>query len=459
MPRAEPGSINHRLQSSAETSLFTRPVCWTDLHASLLNIVFREVVADRDPPLGRNTKFTKATHAMPGAWDETKTDADSIWRDAARVADENTVHKALLAMYGTPFMDKIKSPDMNIWFGHKVYRDVIRVPAMWHLPDVTAASPDASFSSGTTNPNTSFMVSTSIPSSPAPTIPDTAPPPLPMMAHVNRRQLNMVRMTPFRIYSRPDKGPNVPVIALAKLRSRLYTPVNPDEDVYVVSVFLAMAQGHFYRNHDVPPSTPPPTAANTELWMPAFHDLKLRVLVDDRNPDQFIIYTTTVTTAFLSQFHNPHKAFADASSKPAGLDITYTKVLYEPCNTFRERLGLALGADVVGELIAGPSFPTNGSSSPYRKRKRADEEGTEDGREDGPSPLTKAQRTGSSPQCARRYCLPHSLEEPLSLEALTPPEHELSEGDAASIKTASITTPAAPVSLADESLGCRPEVG
>jgi hypothetical protein len=84
---------------------------------------------------------------------------------------------------------------------------------------------------------------------------------------------------------------------------------------------------------------------------PDFHDLKLRILTGDSDTSEFIVYTGYINKEFLKKFHDPFKAPAnDEDAAVSGLKIEYTGVPIWPTLGLRERLGKALGQEVVGEF-------------------------------------------------------------------------------------------------------------
>ena len=142
---------------------------------------------------------------------------------------------------------------------------------------------------------------------------------------------------------------------LQQLRARMLVPSNSDHDAHFVGIFLGMAQKHFY------PS--PPITGRRDSRMspeqgippcPNFHDLKLRILTHDTDTLEFIVYTGYITKEFLEKFHDPFKApLDDDDAAVSGLKIEYTRVPIWPILGLRERLGKALGQEVVGAFNPG----------------------------------------------------------------------------------------------------------
>ncbi|PCD21392.1 hypothetical protein AU210_016357 [Fusarium oxysporum f. sp. radicis-cucumerinum] len=123
-----------------------------------------------------------------------------------------------------------------------------------------------------------------------------------------------------------------------------------------------MAQEHFY-------ATPSVRSRSDS----SFHDLRLRILTHDVDKKDFIVYTGYITSGFMQMFHDPSKALAeDEDAAVSGLKIEYTKVPIWPILGLRERLGKALGPDVVGafnpdEMVTWETDPEKQN----RKRRRS----------------------------------------------------------------------------------------
>lgn len=125
-------------------------------------------------------------------------------------------------------------------------------------------------------------------------------------------------------------------------------PSDPDQDPHLVGIFLAMAQRHFY-------GLLRPLQRREHLWnlsrpseRPTFHDIGLRILTHDNDTAEFIVYSTTVKADFLKRFDDPFAAPTDADGALPGMHIEYSRVPIWPILGLRERLGKALGQDIVG---------------------------------------------------------------------------------------------------------------
>jgi hypothetical protein len=101
-----------------------------------------------------------------------------------------------------------------------------------------------------------------------------------------------------------------------------------------------MAQRHVLRNGKI----------NMKV---RFQDVKLRILMEDTDKSAFVVYTATVTRQFLERFHDPFSTPGNSTTglgELPGMKIEYTDVPLWPILGLRERLGKALGRDIVGSF-------------------------------------------------------------------------------------------------------------
>lgn len=171
-----------------------------------------------------------------------------------------------------------------------------------------------------------------------------------MVCYMGKAQLASIRRNMYRIHPGPDGLINEPVLSLQQKRSKNIQPKNPDEDAYIAGVLLAMAQKHFYaRPHFF--STFRKTAFSPGRDAKPFRDVKVRLMTHDCETAEFIIYTATVTATFLERFRRPHRVPRSAETEDdLGMTINYARVPIWPILGLRERLGKALGEDVVGDF-------------------------------------------------------------------------------------------------------------
>lgn len=338
-------SIYDLMHQHAGSSLFVRPLFWTEQHCDLLGVRFRELPRC-DSPLPSEAAGTLPSrgHMRPSQAIITLSEALTeilMPSSQSHTLSSNAVKIVLETLWPKPFSKVRFLPDLHLFFGRRVYRDAVRVQVMWNFSTDVWDSYE-SFRSVSTRPAESFGL-TSASSSPG-----HNPIGLPMMCYLGKNQLATMRRSVFRVAPGPKNTLNEPVWRLQQLRAKMLTPSNDDQDPHLVGVFLAMAQRHFY-------GLPGPSLRREHAWEPrgiplnpTFYDLTLRILTQDNDTAEFMIYTATVTAKFLQRFHDPFNTPEDESGKVPGLDIQLTRVPIWPILGLRERMGKALGEDVVG---------------------------------------------------------------------------------------------------------------
>ncbi|KAF5024328.1 hypothetical protein F66182_3605 [Fusarium sp. NRRL 66182] len=331
------------------TSLFVRPICWNDLHAQLLGARWEELPpCDTPQPTAAPGTPPSRGHLSPSNTIITLSNAltQILLPDLTHpILSSNAIKAVLMTLWPKTFSKPHYLPELHLYFGGRVYRDAVRGQIMWNFPADEAKSSYSSFKSVSTRPAESFNVSTQ-------SSPNQSPATLPMICYVGKTQLATVRNNLFRVAAGPGKSWNEPVFRLQQLRARMLVPSNSDHDAHFVGVFLGMAQKHFY------PSPPLSGRRDTKMSpdnsipaSPNFQDVKLRILTHDTDTSEFIVYTGYVTREFLDKFHDPFKAPPnDDDAAVSGLKIEYTRVPIWPILGLRERLGKALGQDVVGSF-------------------------------------------------------------------------------------------------------------
>jgi hypothetical protein len=106
----------------------------------------------------------------------------------------------------------------------------------------------------------------------------------------------------------------------------------------------------------------------------------MRILTHDTETSEFLVYTGHVTAKFLDRFFDPSGAFYEEDGTIAGMKIEFTRVPIWPILGLRERLGKALGEDIVGsfdsnqmetwEFDSESRFSEPGAKGANIKRKR-----------------------------------------------------------------------------------------
>lgn len=341
-------SLYELMYRHAGISLFVRPICWTDLHTELLGVRFQELPRC-DAPVPENIPGSPPSrgHMRPSKTITTISDAlsDLLSPSSLHPVLSSTAVKTVLQTLWPDALGKSKLlPELHIYFGGRVYPDIVRAQMLWDFPSDTSKSSYSSFKSVSTRPADSFNTPTSSTSSQ-----NVAN--LPMLCYLGKNQLAAIRKNLFRVVSAPGNAANEPVQRLQHLRAKMLLPADPDHDAHYIGIFLAMAQRHFY--------TPPKPAARRnsqrspirDQSSPVFHDVKVRVLTQDNDTAEFIVYTGYVTAGFLERFHDPCKApICEENGRLPGIKIEYTRVPVWPILGLRERLGKALGHDMVGEF-------------------------------------------------------------------------------------------------------------
>lgn len=237
-----------------------------------------------------------------------------------------TKTRALRVIMATLFPTHLSKPktfaELDLRFGDRLYARAVRCQILWRHPDASM-----SFDSTTTwaaSRSTSQLLAS---------INVNAASDEPVLAYISRSNLDHIRRNCFRIVSGPNRSYNGPVHRLQSLRSKRLMPSNPDEDQYFVAVAIAMAQRSVY-----------PDGLKSNVI--TYRDVKVRLFTVSEEDEAFIVYTATVPAGLLEMFHEPHQAPRSSTR----LQIEYTHVPVWPVLGLKERLGLALGRDIVGEF-------------------------------------------------------------------------------------------------------------
>lgn len=353
----EQGSLYDIMHENSGVALFIRPIAWTDKHNSALNVKWIDrpkiVSPSPDPNATRDPRRKLAAAAyilckeLSAMFSDSSQPFYSIF----------SIREVMSRLYPDSIFPTSRGeacPEMRLWFGSRVHRDAIRVQCLWRWP-----YPELPVESQYSDGLESFQTESTQPakSSGAPPAGATEVPAhcgKPMLAYIGRKQLSSIRASIYRIALGPGRTPNEPVSRLQRLRSKLLIPANADYDPHLVAVLLAMAQDHIYP-HTVTPYVVRGGIAPLVNYTPEFRDVTVRLISTDNAKAEFVIYTATFTADYLRQFHYPHKAFPQQTDdgqtalRP-DLNIEVTKVPTWPIIGLRERLGQALGEEVVGSF-------------------------------------------------------------------------------------------------------------
>ncbi|KAM3510546.1 hypothetical protein MY11210_005799 [Beauveria gryllotalpidicola] len=349
--RVAPGSVLDIMRRNSGTALFVRPLCWTDRHAELLKVQFNELpICDTPTPVNEPGSPPSKGHMQPSQTivklSDTLSDILS-YKIAHPTVVSDAVRTIMATLWPDSFCQYLLVPNLHLFFGDKVYHEAVRAQIIWTYPSGSCPpSQTRSISSQSTQDAASWPESQS---------PDSTVPPRhsltdsPMLCYMGKSQLASIRRNMFRVAPGPNRQFNEPVSSLFKLRSKNLEPKNPDQDSYIAGMMLAMAQRHFYPNPRVlglfRRGTSP--SKNTR----PFRDLKLRLMTHDTERAEFIVYTGHMTATFLERFRRPHRMpTAPEFDGDVGFKIDYVRVPIWPILGLRERLGKALGEDLVGEF-------------------------------------------------------------------------------------------------------------
>ncbi|ORY55121.1 uncharacterized protein BCR38DRAFT_452908 [Pseudomassariella vexata] len=321
----ESGSLYDVMHEHQGLSLFVLPICWTDLHTRLLGCRFVQLPPQNTPtPSSSNSPRRSPARTSPTVVEIGRyLDTLMTTETSRNIMMKN---RALRNIMMTLFPDHLSKPkaglaELDLRFGGRLYQKAVRCQVLWKHPDACLSFDSATTwtSSRSTNQLLASMNVT------------VAANDAPILAYVSRSNLDCIRNNCFRIAPGPMKSYNGPVHQLQKLRSKHLIPSNPDEDQYFIAAMIAMAQKTVYAD-----------GLRSNIISP--RDVKVRLFTVSEEENTFLVYTATVPAAFLMMFHEPHKA----PQENAKFDIEFTSVPVWPVLGLKERLGKALGEEVVG---------------------------------------------------------------------------------------------------------------
>ncbi|KAL2270660.1 hypothetical protein VTJ83DRAFT_31 [Remersonia thermophila] len=356
--RPEPGSLYDILHEHAGTTLYIAPICWTDMHSALLGARFRKAPAVVRPV----PDLVASVWVEPSKMAQTLTaELHTLLRPDATPAKTLCKTRAMKHILSTLFPSTLSRPktgaELNLYFGNRVFRKVVRVPCLWK----STGTADTSFDSCPTLSAASSACGT-------PKGVNARDPGMPLLAYISRSQLANIRQNLYGVLRGPGGMPNEPVARLQKLRAKMLVPADPAQDPYMVAIMLAMAQAHCYHespgssraSSQVSSSSPPSSNSRRTIRVapPAFRDVRVQIITHDEGSDQssdpcFYVYSATITATFMERFLSPHKAPRPrpGEDSTAGIDITCTPVNIWPVLGLRERLARALGDEMAADAI------------------------------------------------------------------------------------------------------------
>ncbi|KHN94738.1 uncharacterized protein MAM_07334 [Metarhizium album ARSEF 1941] len=321
------GSLHDVLRRDNSTEWLVSPEYWTDKHSQVLGADFEEL-----PPFN-----VPVPQYIPGAYpsrgDSCRSSTvkllDGLLSDSLPNGSESGDEKAIgsivaiLWPYALPgFYHGLMLP---IFLGDCYHPEAVLLPMAWPCPPESSLPSDFAPSPG----------------------PDGHP--MRAMCYITKDRLAAMRRE--LIFPEAYDEAYDPITSrVYRLKAKARMPANSNHDPYLVAMFLAMAQDHF---HQVPPSAHRrrqrsgiPSAG------PAFKDLKLRILLHDTQTRELIVHTGHITSNFLEYFYDPHNVPTSTQGQgdALGMKIQYTRVPMWPVIGLKERLGMALGEDLVGQF-------------------------------------------------------------------------------------------------------------
>ncbi|KAI1120529.1 hypothetical protein F5Y10DRAFT_124407 [Nemania abortiva] len=322
------GSLYSVMDQHPTLSLYTRPLQWTDMHTHLLGCRFVRLPTQNSqnpltPPSSGSSpssSSTPQTLTTPSTLTEVGKQLSILMSGPRSVSTKSrALRKILELLYPADLNEYKENLPLSVDVGNLRYPGAVTCQAAWFNRTPHAQS----FNSGTTQ-------AASQQNSPiGPTAMDLTVNTTPMLAYFSQSHLNHHRRTMGQFLGSPDGKFNYPGHRLGVIRAKKLLAKNSNEDAYLLAMILAMAQ----------------ESARTTIW---YRDFKARILSIAEEEMAFLVYTATVPTGFLAKFRDPSATPAGDS----GVTIEYTKVPVYPVLGLRERLGEALGSDIVGDLDA-----------------------------------------------------------------------------------------------------------
>ncbi|KAI0130789.1 hypothetical protein F4814DRAFT_403684 [Daldinia grandis] len=316
------GSLYDILHDYASTALYVPPLCWTEFHTQVLGCQFVQQPPQTTPvPSSPSPPSRKSQHLkVPRTVVHISRALDIIMRKNISTYEQNEAMKSVLNDLFPSQLSPTDLSSLTLRCGKDRFISGVRCQALYkHLigshsfESTTTCSSDVSMISQGKDTRASYNA--------------------PILAYLDHDYLNHIRRNCFRVSPGPGGSFNGPIHRLQKIRSEKLIPKNPDEDQYILATMLAMAQQHVYGN-----------MFTGEDFMAK--DVEVRVLTVSKDDSSFVVYSSVVPTAFLTMFHEPGKS-------PRGdtkVTINYQHVPIWPVLGLKERLGQALGRDLVGEF-------------------------------------------------------------------------------------------------------------
>ncbi|XXG96940.1 tRNA (adenine(58)-N(1))-methyltransferase non-catalytic subunit trm6 [Hypoxylon texense] len=320
----EVGSLYDILHDSSGSALYVPPFCWTDQHTRLLGrFVQLPPQSDQRPALAKllSSQRSQRLEAHPKLV-EIIGHLDTMMMEGSSHLRQSNSIQALMEVFFPNRLSRTTG-ELTMRCGSDRYSNAIRCQAMWKCINSPLSFDSATASIASSSESLAREQFSHV----------KAPYNTPVLAYVSRTHLNFMRRNCFRILPFPDGSFNTVIHRLQQVRARKLIPQNPDEDQYILATMIAMAQQHVY-------------ASMFTGFGFAPKDIRVAVITMSRDEGSFIIYSAVISTAFLHLFQYPDKA-------PPGdpkITVEYQHVSVWPVLGLKERLGRALGEDIVGDV-------------------------------------------------------------------------------------------------------------
>ncbi|KAI0407776.1 hypothetical protein F4802DRAFT_551222 [Xylaria palmicola] len=337
LKRPEIGSLYDILHDHVGTSLFLRPIFWTDLHSRLLGCRFVQLPSPKTrPPLSFSTPDSSPsphrTRKPSRTFRRIEKNIGALMSHSVPRSFRDTRDKdnAMVDLLSLLYPGRLSCPslctDLNMRFGHSLYRSAVYCQLLWY--PLCSSSPVVSFDSATTriaSEPASHTASYSMAAS--------APSDGPVLAYISRFHINCLRRQGLYAVKAPPGVWNIPVVRMQALRGKRLLPKNEDEDAHFLGVMIAMAQQSVYAN------------LNAGTGFTA-RDVEVRLLTEAVEDETLLVYRATIPAATLAMLHRPHVA----PTRHPEIQVEHVRVPLWPVIGLKERLGKVLGSDIVGDI-------------------------------------------------------------------------------------------------------------
>lgn len=337
----EKGSLYDIIVANPRLRLFLRPMGWVEDHNRLLGVIWAPQPTITTAPLSASSmsEYLDARDPVHATMNRMFLPSTRNEAPICDVLPRIFPRSNILSLRADPFAE------LMLWFDSRLYRYAMRVECLWRWPYPKESDADQSFATASTldafSGDDEEETEEKTPSRCG----------KPMLAYVGREWLRGFRTRHMRVPLGPTGARNEPVARLCAMQEKQLIPDDPERDPRFVGILLAMAQEHIYPAQRLPPrfvGTVPPKIDVS----PDFRDVTVRLLVHDLE-DHFLVYKATFSANYLRRFHDPMKAFPveNKDGKLPGLKVEVTKVAESPRRGLKERLGVALGEEIVGSIF------------------------------------------------------------------------------------------------------------